>query len=111
MHFARSCIDRPLKVSALFGMISGGLLVSSLAYLDLTTSLWSVGLSSELGFLLFIGAGMLYGLLVIFGSLVVLTASMNIESRRVLAFSVFIASVFAIIGSFFSLSFLFLGPQ
>jgi hypothetical protein len=111
LRFARSRIDRPLKVSALFGMISGGLLLSSLAYLDLTTSLWSVGVGSELYFLLFIGAGMVYGLLDIFGSLVVLTASMSIESRGVLAFSVFIASVFAIIGSFFFLSFVFLGPR
>ena len=56
-------------------------------------------------------AGMAYGLLVIFGGLVVLSAPMNIEPRGVLAFFVFIASLFAIMGSFFLLSFVFLGPQ
>jgi hypothetical protein len=56
-------------------------------------------------------AGEVYGLLVIFGGIVVLSAPMNIEPRGVLAFFVFIASLSAIIGSFFLLSSVFLAPQ
>jgi hypothetical protein len=100
-----------LKGFSIFGVISGILLISSLAYRALTVNLGPVYYSSQFGFLFFIMAGMVYGLLVIFGGLVVLSAPMNIEPRGVLAFFVFIASLFAIMGSFFLLSFLFLGPQ
>ncbi len=95
----------------MFGMAGGIMLISSLAYFALTRNLVPVGYSSQFAFLIFIMAGMVYGLLVILGGLAVLSAPMNIERRGVLAFFVFIASLFAIIGSFFFLSFLFLGPQ
>jgi hypothetical protein len=55
-------------------------------------------------------AGLTYGLPLICGSLVVLFASMTIERRGVLAFFVFLASVFAMVGSLLSISFAFLGP-
>src|SRR5712691_3422163 len=101
MHFARSGIDTPLKVSAIFGVISGMALISSLAYRAITVNLGPVDYSSQFAFLFFIMAGIVYGLLVIFGGIAVLSAPMNIESRGVLAFFVFIVSLSAIIGSFF----------
>jgi len=110
MHIARSGIDTPLKVFAVFGVISGGLLPSSAAYSFLTLYR-PLDYSSLLNILFFISLITIYGLLVIFGSLVVLFAPMSIERRGVLAFFVFLASVFAVIGSFFFLSFIFLGPQ
>jgi len=111
VHFARSGIDTPLKVFSIFGVISGMLLISSLAYLAVTVNLGSVSYSSQFAFLFFTMVGMAYGLLVMFGGLVVLSAPMNIEPRGVLAFFVFIASLFAIIGSFFLFSSVVLGPQ
>ena len=111
MHFAKSGIDTPLKVFSMFGVISGISLISSLAYRALTEDLGLVGHGSQFAFLFSITAGMAYGLLVIFGGLVVLSAPMNIEPRGVLAFFVFIASLLAILGSFFLLSFVFIGPQ
>ncbi|TMI51118.1 hypothetical protein E6H20_04425 [Candidatus Bathyarchaeota archaeon] len=111
MHFARSGIDTPLKVFSIFGVISGMLLISSLAYLALVVNLGPVDYNSQLAFLFFTMVGMAYGLLVIIGGLVVLSAPMNLEPRGVLAFFVFIASLFAIIGSFFLFSFVILGPQ
>ncbi len=111
MHFAKSGIDMPLKVFSMFGVISGISLISSLAYRALTTNLGPVGYSSQFAFSFFMMVGMTYGLLVIFGGLIVLFAPMNIEPRGVLAFFVFIASLLAVIGSFFLLSFVFLGPQ
>ncbi len=111
MHFAKSGIDTPLKVFSIFGVISGISLISSLAYLALTANLGLMGYSSQFAFLFSIIVGMAYGLLVIFGGLVVLSAPMNIEPRGVLAFFVFIASLLAILGSFFLLSFVFIGPQ
>jgi|SRR5712664_85497 len=110
MHISRSGIDTPLKVSSVFGVISGVLLPSSAAYAVLTLYR-PVDYSSLLNTLFFILLVMIYGLFVIFGSLVVLSANMSIERRGVLAFFVFLASVFAVIGSFFFLSFIFLGPQ
>ena len=111
MHFAKSGIDMPLKIFSLFGVISGISLISSLAYRALTVNLGPVGYGYVFAFLFFTMVGMGYGLLVIFGGLVVLTARMNIEPRGVLAFFIFIASLFAILWSFFLLSFLFVGPQ
>ena len=111
MHFARSGIDTPLEVFSIFGVISGVLLISSLACLAVTVNLGSVNYSSQFAFLFFTMVGMAYGLLVIFGGLVVLSASMNIEPRGVLAFFVFTSSLFAIIGSFFLFSSVILGPQ
>ncbi len=100
-----------MKVFSIFGVISGMLLISSLAYLAVTVNLGSVSYSSQFAFLFFTMVGMAYGLLVMFGGLVVLSAPMNIEPRGVLAFFVFIASLFAIIGSFFLFSSVVLGPQ
>jgi hypothetical protein len=111
MHFARSGIDGPLKVSSMFGVISGILLISSLAYRALTLNLGPLDYRSQFAILFFVMAGVVYGLLVIFSGLVVASAPMNIEPRGVLAFFVFIASLSAIIGSFFLLSSVFLGPQ
>ena len=100
-----------MKVFSIFGVISGMLLISSLAYLAVTVNLGSVSYSSQFAFLFFTMVGMAYGLLVMFGGLVVLSAPMNIEPRGVLAFFVFIASLFAIIESFFLFSSVVLGPQ
>ena len=100
-----------MKVFSILGVISGMLLISSLAYLALTVNLGPVNYSSQFAFLFFNMVGMAYGLLVIFGGLEVLSAPMNIEPRGVLAFFVFIASLFAIIGSFFLFSSVILGPQ
>ncbi len=108
VRFARSGIDTPLKVSSVFGIISGVLFLSSFAALN--QKLGPVDLSSPPTFVSLIIASA-YGLLVILGSLVVLFAQMNIERRGVLAFFVFIASVLAIVGSLFFLSFIFGGPQ
>src|SRR5712664_2254024 len=98
MHISRSGIDTPLKVSSVFGVISGVLLPSSAAYAVLTLYR-PVDYSSLLNTLFFILLVMIYGLFVIFGSLVVLSANMSIERRGVLAFFVFLASVFAVIVS------------
>lgn len=111
MHFAKSGIDTPLKVFSVFGVISGISLISSLAYRALTVNLGLVGYGSQFAFLFFSIVGMAYGLLVIFGGLVVLFAPMNVEPRGVLAFFLFIASLFAILWSFFLFSFLFVGSQ
>jgi hypothetical protein len=54
MHFVRSGIDTPLKVSAIFGMISGIGLISSLAYRAITVNLGPVDYSSQFAFLSFI---------------------------------------------------------
>jgi hypothetical protein len=119
MHFARSEIDTPLKVSSIFGVISGVLLLSSLLafnlklgpvdYSSLVTS--SSGYSSPLTLPSLIIASTIDGLFVIFGGLTVLFARMNIERRGVLAFFVFISSLIGTIGSLFFLGLVFLGPQ
>ena|SRR5947209_1984425 len=111
MHFARSGIDTPLKVFSIFAVISGMLLFSGMAYLALTVNLGPVNYGSQFAFLFFTMVGMGYGLLVILGGLVVLSAPMSIEPRGVLAFFVFMASLFAILGSFFLFSSVILGPQ
>src|SRR3989442_15205163 len=111
MHFARSGIDTPLKVFSIFGVISGMLLISGIAYLALTVNLGPVNYGSQFAFLFFTMVGMAYGLLVIFGGLIVLSVPMNIEPRGVLAFFVFVAPLFAVIGSFFLFSSVILGPQ
>ena len=77
MHFARSGIESPLKVFSIFGVISGMLLISSLAYLALVVNLGPVDYNSQLAFLFFTMVGMTSGLLVIIGGLVVLSAPMT----------------------------------
>jgi len=89
----------------MFGVFSGILLPSGMVTLAL--KLGDYGNPSTLVYII---AGVTCGLLVMFGSLVVLTASVNIERRGVLAFFVFLASVFAILGSLLFLSLAFLGP-
>jgi hypothetical protein len=107
MPFARSGIDTPLKVSSMFGVFSGILLISSFVALSVKLG-WADYINAST--LAFIMSGITYGLFVILGNLVVLYASMNIEPRGVLAFFVFLASVFALLGSLFFLMFAFLGP-
>jgi hypothetical protein len=119
LHFARLEIDTPLKVSSIFGVVSGVLLLSSLLafnlklapvdYSSLFTS--SSGYSSPLTFSSLIVASIIDGLFVIFGGLSVLFTRMDIERTGVLAFFVFIASVLGMIGSFLFLSLVVLGPQ
>ena|SRR2546425_9747051 len=119
MHFARSGIDTPFKVSSILGIISGGLLLCSLATLDLKygpldfSSLFtsSSGYSSPFSFSFLLIASMIDGVFVICGGLVVLFAGMNIQRRGVLAFFVFISSVLGIIGSLLFFGLVFLGPQ
>jgi len=119
MHFARSGIDTPSKVSGIFGIISGVLLLCSLAILDLKygpldfSSLFtsSSGYSSPFSFSSLIIASMIGEVFVILGSLAILFARMNIERRGVLAFFVFISSVLGMIGSLLFFGLAFLGPQ
>jgi len=119
VHFARSEIDTPLKLSSIFGVISGVLLLSSLLAFDLKlgpvdySSLFtsSSGYSSPLTFSSLIVASIIDGLFVIFGGLSVLFTRMDLERRGVLAFFVFIASVLGMIGSLLFLSLVFLEPQ
>ena len=111
MHFAGSGIDTPLKVSSIFGVICGVLLLSSLATFNL--KLGPVDYSYPFTFTFFFSELLVvsYAILVIFGGLVALFRQMSIEQRGVLAFFVFVSSIFAIIGSVFFLSFVFGGPQ
>jgi len=119
VHFARSGIDTTLKVSSIFGIISGVLLLCSLATLDLRygpldfSSLFtsSSGYSSPFSFSSLIIASMIDGVFVICGGLAVLFARMNIQQRGVLAFFVFISSVLGMIGSLLFFGLVFLGPQ
>jgi hypothetical protein len=110
MHFARSEIDGPLKVFSILGVISGVVLLSSIAYAALTLNLRAVDYSSPLTVSSLSLLGMINALFVILGGLVALFARMNIERRGVLAFFVFIASVFAVIGSLFLISLSLPGP-
>ncbi len=112
MHLARSEIDTPLKVSAIFGVISAALLLSVFGYYGIVIlNSGIVAYSSLFSVLLFILLGMTYPILIILGSLVVLFAPMSIERRGVLAFFVFMASVFAMLVSLFFLILPFQGPQ
>jgi hypothetical protein len=104
MHFVRSETDTPLTVSSTFGIISGVLLLSSIAYAALTVNLRPVDYSSPLTVSSLSLLGMIDAVFVILGGLVGLFARMSIERRGVLAFFVFIASLFAIIGSLLLLS-------
>jgi len=112
MHLAKSEIDTPLKISAIFGVISGILLLSILGYYGvLVLNLGPVDYSSLVSVLSLILLVMMYPVLIILGSLAVLFAHMTIERRGVLAFFVFMASVLAMIGSLFFLILPFQGPQ
>jgi hypothetical protein len=112
MHLARSEIDTPLKVSAIFGVTSGVLLLSVVGYYGiLALNSGMVDYSSLVSVLFFIFLVMTYPILIILGSLAVLFARMSIERRGVLAFFVFIASVFAMMGSLFFLTLPFQRPQ
>jgi hypothetical protein len=111
-HFARSGIDRPLKVSGIFGVTSGILFVSTFLvwYLMFTTPKDYSDPSVLVNVMFGIMISVTYGVFVILGSLVILFARMSIELRGVLALFVFLASIFAILGSLFALSVIFLGP-
>ena len=109
MHFARSEIDTPLWLSSLLGIASGVMLLSSIAYAVLTLNQRPVDYSSPLTVSSLLLPGVIVAAFVIVGGLVSLFARMEIERRGVLAFFVFLASVFAIIGSWLFLSFVFLG--
>jgi hypothetical protein len=106
VRIASSGIDRPLKVTSVFGIMSGILFLSSLAEFNL-----KVGL--DYGFLLTLPWVVIItcGFLVIPGGLLALLAEMSIEQRGIIAFFVFIASVLAIVGSLIFLAFIFGGPQ
>src|SRR5438093_5735197 len=102
MHFARSGIDTPSKVSGIFGIISGVFLLCSLAILDLKygplalSSLFtsSSGYSYQFSFPSLIIASMIGEVFVILCSLAILFARTNMERRGVLAFCVFISYEF-----------------
>jgi hypothetical protein len=89
----------PLKVSAVFGVISSVLLLSSLAYAALTLNQRPVDYSSPLTVSSVLFVGLIDAAFVIIGSLAVLFARMEEDRRGILGFFVFIASVFAILGS------------
>ncbi|HEV2119265.1 MAG TPA: hypothetical protein VGS11_04035 [Candidatus Bathyarchaeia archaeon] len=110
MQFAKSGIDTPLKVSSIFGVIIGALLLSSLATVVPTLSLLPVDHSSPFPLSLIELLSIMDAVFVILGGLVVLSARVDIERRGVLAFFVFVASLFAMFGSLGFLSFL-LRPQ
>jgi hypothetical protein len=99
VHFARSETDTPLKVSSMVGVITGVLLLSSIAYAVLTLNLRPVDYSSPFTVSSVSFVGMIDAPFVILGGLLGLFGRMSIETRGVLAFFVFIASIFAIIGS------------
>jgi len=111
LHFARSGIDTTLKGSSAFGVVSGVLLLSSIAYAVPALSRVPVSYSAPFSFSLVEMLSVIDGLFVIFGGLVALFARMDIERRGVLAFFVFLASIFATLGSVGLLSFVFLGPM
>jgi hypothetical protein len=89
----------PLKVSAVFGVISSVLLLSSLAYAALTLNQRPVDYSSPLTVSSVLFVGLIDAAFIIIGSLAVLFARMEEDRRGILGFFVFIASVFAILGS------------
>jgi hypothetical protein len=91
----------------MFGVFSGLFWISS--FVALSLKLWLLGYF-DLDSLLFIMPVLSYGLIIIFGNLVVLSASMSIEWRGILAFLMFLSSVFAIFGSVLFLVLGFLGP-
>ncbi len=103
MHFPRSEIDTPLKVSSVFGVISAVLLLSSVAYAVLTLNQRPVDYSSPLTVSSVLFVGLIDAVFVIIGSLAVLFARMEEDRRGILGFFVFIASVFAILGSILAL--------
>src|SRR5260370_30672933 len=112
MPAGRSESDTALKGAASFGVISAGLLLSVFGYYGIVIlNSGIVAYSSLFSVLLFILLGMTYPILIILGSLVVLFAPMSIERRGVLAFFVFMASVFAMVVSLFFLILPFQGPQ
>ncbi len=89
----------------MLGVISGVLLLSSIAYTTLTLNQRPVDYSSPFTVSSFLLPGTIYASFVIAASLVVLFVRMDVDRRGVLGFLVFIASVFAIIGSFALLTF------
>jgi len=91
-------------LSSLFGIASGVLLLSSIAYAVLTLNQRPVDYSSPFSVSYLLLPGIITAAFVIIGGLVGLFARMEIEPRGVLLFLVFIASLFAILGSlgFFS---------
>src|SRR5213594_481425 len=95
----------PLKISSTLGVISGLLLLSSIAYTALTLNQRPVDYSSPFRVSSFLLPGTTYALFVIVASVAILFARMNVDRRGVLGFLVFIASLFAIIGSFGFLTF------
>jgi hypothetical protein len=99
LHFPRSEIDTPLKVSSVFGVISALLLLSSLAYSVLTSNQRPVDYSSPLTVSSVLFVGLINAAFVIIGSLAILFARMQADRRGILGFFVFIASVFAILGA------------
>jgi len=99
LHFARSEIDASLKIFSVFGIMSSVLLLSSTAYAVLTLNQRPVDYSSPLTVSSVLFAGLIDAAFVIIGSLAVLFARMEEDRRGILGFFVFIASVFAILGS------------
>src|SRR2546426_4126892 len=109
MHFATSGINRLLKVSSMFGVASGVLLLSSVAYSAPILGRAPVVHSAPFTFSSLELPSVIDGLFVIFGGLVALFARMSVENRGALVFFVFLASVLAIIGSWVLLGSVFLG--
>jgi hypothetical protein len=83
----------------MFGVISGVLLLSSIAYAALTVKLRPVDYSSPFTVSSLSLVGMIDAPFVVLGGLLGLFGRMSIEQRGVLAFFVFMASILAIIGS------------
>ena len=87
----------------MFGVISAVLLLSSVAYAVLTLNQRPVDYSSPLTVSSVLFVGLIDAVFVIIGSLAVLFARMEEDRRGILGFFVFIASVFAILGSILAL--------
>lgn len=87
----------------MLGVISGVLLLSSIAYTALTLNQRPIDYSSPFRVSSFLLPGLT--IFVIVGAVILLFARMNEDRRGVLGFLVFTASVFAIIGAFGILSF------
>ncbi len=87
----------------MFGVISAVLLLSSVAYAVLTLNQRPVDYSSPLTVSSVLFVGLIDAVFVIIGSLAVLFARMEEDRRGILGFFVFLASVFAILGSILAL--------
>jgi hypothetical protein len=88
-----------LRIASTLGIISGVLLLSSVAYTALTLSQRPVDYSSPFQVSFFLLPGLIWAVFVIVGGIAGLFSRMDDDRRGILGFVVFIASIFAILGA------------